>query len=172
MHPFLLASRAGGAEEIICPSPRLCLCSSPPHRQQQAHWLELFSRPLSTMEIGAFCLRADGTRYDDDGITMQLCAKWRIFFRRTRGIPQEGVWEMVPERLLPEGAAVCYFCPHTYLQYYVAKKVAPALARNRAVGDRVRVWDRTRKQELLSLRGRCGSIQAYRPWRSHNDCRL
>ena len=111
--------------------------------------------------MGAFCLRADGTRYDDDGITMQLCAKWRIFFRRTRGIPQEGVWEMVPERLLPEGAAVCYFCPHSYLQYYVAHKVAPNLARNHyKVGDRVRVWDRTRKQELLSFRGRCGSIQA------------
>ena len=54
---------------------------------------------------------------------------------------------------------MCYFCPHTYLQYSVAKKVAPALARNRAVGDRVRVWDRTRKEELLSFRGRCGSVQ-------------
>ena len=113
------------------------------------------------MEMGAFCLRADGTRYDDEGITMKLCAQWRSFFRRTRGIPQEGIWEMVPERLLPEGAAVCYFCPHTYLQYFVAHKVAPALARDHYnVGDRVRVWGGTRKQELQSLRGRCGTIQA------------
>ena len=112
------------------------------------------------MEMGAFCLRADGTRYDA-GVTINLCAKWRRFFRQTRGIPQEGVWEMVPAKLLPEGVAVCYFNPHTYLEYYVAKRVAPTLARDHyKVGDRVRVWHGTRNPELQSFRGRSGTVQA------------
>ena len=110
------------------------------------------------MEMGAFCLRPDGTRYD--AVTMELCAKWRAALRRSRGIPQEGVWETVPASLLPDGVAVCHFSPHAYLEYFVAKRVAPALARGRAVGDRVRVWDGTGKQELQSFRSRCGSVQA------------
>ena len=59
---------------------------------------------------------------------------------------------MVPAKLLPEGAAVCYFSPYAYLEYFVAKTVAPALARSRAVGDRVRVWEGTHKPELQPLR--------------------
>ena len=110
------------------------------------------------MEMGAFCLRSDGTRYD--AVTMDLCARWRAALRRTRGVPREGVFEMVPAKLLPEGAAVCYFSPYAYLEYFVAKTVAPALARSRAVGDRVRVWEGTHKPELQPLRGRCGSVQA------------
>ena len=70
---------------------------------------------------------------------------------------------MVPAKLLSEGAAVCYFTPYAYLEYFVAKTVAPALARSRAVGDRVRVWESTHKPRTATASRPLRLSAGYRP---------
>ena len=54
-----------------------------------------------------FCLRADGTRYEE--ITLRMCVDWLVAMFPDEQPPLSGVWVPVPSNLMPPGATVCYF---------------------------------------------------------------
>ena len=60
-----------------------------------------------------FCLGADGLRFDE--ITNGHCVSWIIAMHPTSP-PEPGVWYRVPSNLLPDGATVCYFNSHAFME--------------------------------------------------------
>ena len=59
-----------------------------------------------------FCLRTDGTFYE--GITPYTCAQW-VGVMYPNAPPLPGVWQEVPNQLLPSDVVVCYFNAHLFL---------------------------------------------------------
>ena len=77
------------------------------------------SGSVNTMPSFVFCLRADGSVFQDPGVLASACVNWlSVMHHTTQPVP--GVWLQVPIDLLPEGVAIAFFNGDAFFEQVVA----------------------------------------------------